>query len=160
MAGQRRGRRPLHGVEDTATTTPSLSHPLSSGRVCLHSIATDVPLSHPLNITPPAAGLVCMVLITGVALDTTPPYKSTPGDDIFKCQKVITRVCFHPFYTVYDSRRTYKREVCCRPKVCFTVFVLYHATDKVRSPLHHILQAKRAVKAGFEPNEIRTSIAG
>ena len=26
---------------------PSLSHPLSSGRVCSHSIATDVPLSHP-----------------------------------------------------------------------------------------------------------------
>ena len=101
-----------------------------------------------------------MVLITGGTLDTAPPYKSTPGDDIFKCQKVITRVCFHPFYTVYDSRRTYKREVCCRPKVCFTVFVLYHATDKVRSPLHHILQPKRAVKAGFEPNEIRTSIAG
>ena len=33
--------------------TASLSHTLSSGRVCSYSIATDVPLAHPLHITPP-----------------------------------------------------------------------------------------------------------
>ena len=60
-------------------------------------------ISHPLVITPPAAGLLCMVLITGGTLDTTHPYKSTPGDDIFKCQKVITGVCFHPCYTGSSS---------------------------------------------------------
>ena len=57
-------------------------------------------ISHPLVITPPAAGLLCMVLITGGTLDTTHPYKSTPGDDIFKVQKVVTGVCFHPCYTL------------------------------------------------------------
>ena len=41
-----------------------------------------------------------MVLITGGTLDTTPPYQSTPGDDIFKGQQAITGVCFHPC-TVY-----------------------------------------------------------
>ena len=80
--------------------TPSLSYPLSSGLVCSHSIATNVPLSPPLVITPPSAGLLCMALIIGGTLDTTPPYKSTPGDDIFKGQRVITGVCFHPCYTV------------------------------------------------------------
>lgn len=34
-------------------------------------------LSHP-----PAAGLPCMVLVTGDTLDSTRPYKSTPGDNI------------------------------------------------------------------------------
>ena len=41
-----------------------------------------------------------MVLITGGTLDTIPFYKSTPGDDIFKGQKVITGVCFRPCYAV------------------------------------------------------------
>ena len=47
-------------------------------------------------ITPQAAGLLCIVLITGGMLDTAHPYESTPGDDIFEGQKLITGVCFHP----------------------------------------------------------------
>ena len=85
--------------------TSSLSHLLSSGRVCSHSIATDVPLAHLLNITPPAVGLLCMVLITGGTLDTTAPYKSTPGDAFFKGHKVITGVCVYPCYTILVSTR-------------------------------------------------------
>ena len=57
-------------------------------------------ISHLLVITPPAAGLLCMALITGGTLDTTPLYKSTPGDDLFKGQKVFIGVCFHPCSTV------------------------------------------------------------
>ena len=41
-----------------------------------------------------------MVLITGVAVDTTHPYKSTPGDDTSKDKYVITGVCFHPLHLV------------------------------------------------------------
>ena len=48
-----RGLVTLLGDQRYRYHTPSLSHHLSSGRVCLHSIETDVPLSHPLNITPP-----------------------------------------------------------------------------------------------------------
>ena len=58
-------------------------------------------LPHPLVITPLTVGLLCMALITGGTLHTTPPYKSTPSDDIFKGQKVITGVCFRPCYTAY-----------------------------------------------------------
>ena len=52
-------------------------------------------LPHPL-----AAGLPCMVAITGDTLDTTPPYNSTPGDNVFKRQIVITGVCFLACCTV------------------------------------------------------------
>ena len=85
-----RGLVTLLGDQRYRYHTSSLAHPLPSGRVCSHSIATDVPSAHPLNIPPPryhpplpAVGFLCMVHITGGALDTTPPYKSTPGDDIF-----------------------------------------------------------------------------
>ena len=82
------------------------------GFVRTHSIAfIDTPLSHPLNLagvfelslstnndvsTPPrrhtpsvphplAAGLSCMVFITGDALNSTTTHNSTPGNHIFKC---------------------------------------------------------------------------
>ena len=38
---------------------------------------------------PPAAGLKCMVSITRGTLDSTHPNKSTPGDNIFKGQKLV-----------------------------------------------------------------------
>ena len=59
-------------------------------------------LPHPL-----AAGLPCMVAITGDTLDTTPSYNSTPGDNIFKSQIVITGVFFLSRYTVANYRRLY-----------------------------------------------------
>ena len=46
----------------------------------------------------PAAGLPCMVLTTGSALDSTPPYKSTSGGNIFSSQKDITKLRFHACY--------------------------------------------------------------
>ena len=54
-----------------------------------------------------------MVLITGGTLDTAPPYKSTPGDDIFKGQRVIAGVCFHPCYTVASVGSRCARKVEC-----------------------------------------------
>ena len=48
-----------------------------------------------------------MLLIIADALDSTPTHNSTPGDNIFKrqnivtlSQNVITGVCFLPCYTV------------------------------------------------------------
>ena len=41
-----------------------------------------------------------MVAVIEDTLDTTPSYQSTPGDNIFKRQIVITVVCFLPCYTV------------------------------------------------------------
>ena len=73
--------------------TSSLSHPLSSGRVCSHSIATDVPLAHPLNTTPPRYGTpqlrgsCACCLLPGVRKVAHTPRKSTPGDNVFKCDR-------------------------------------------------------------------------
>ena len=132
MAGQRRGR-PLH------TAPPKKGKKRTYGKLELkppdfaipesHSFVIKIPLPHPLFITPPviwpslfaldsnrrpvitppAAGLLCIVLITGGTLDTTHPYRSTPGDDIFKGQKFITGVCFHPCYTVVGQLTTSRR---------------------------------------------------
>ena len=41
-----------------------------------------------------------MVAITGDTLNSTPPYNSTPGDNILQRQIVIPGVCFLPCYTV------------------------------------------------------------
>ena len=82
--------------------TPSLSHLLSSGRACSHSLATDVPISHPVVYhTPQLRRLPCMVLITGGALDTTPRHISM----IFsKAKKLSPRgVVSSVFYTVRAS---------------------------------------------------------
>ena len=43
---------PAAAPESPATTKPPRYHTPSSGRVCSHSIATDVPLSPALNMTP------------------------------------------------------------------------------------------------------------
>ena len=53
---------------------------------------------------PPAAGPPCMVAITGDTLDTTTLYNSTPGDNIFKRQIVITGVCFLPCYNAIQPQ--------------------------------------------------------
>ena len=65
-------------------------------------VATDVPLSHLLNITPPCYHTPsCGAPVHGAyhrgTLDTTSPYKSTPGS------KVITGVCVHACYTVHTA---------------------------------------------------------
>ena len=77
---------------------------LSSGIVCSHSLASYVSLPHSLVITPPSSGASrarCFITRCTLdsthpwgTLDSTPPYKSTPGCDIFKGENVITGVCF------------------------------------------------------------------
>ena len=47
-----RGLFTLHSYQRYSELTPLLSHPLSPDRACSHSLATDVPLSPPLAITP------------------------------------------------------------------------------------------------------------
>ena len=42
-----------------------------------------------------------MMLMTRGTLDSTPPYKSTSGDNILKGQKIITGVCFDACYIRY-----------------------------------------------------------
>ena len=87
-------------IKDIACHTSSASHPLSPGRVCSHSRATDVPLAHPRSISQllvsrtPAAGLLRMVLITGGTLDTTPPYKAIPIMIFSKVKKLSPGCAF------------------------------------------------------------------
>ena len=121
---------PTAAPESPATTTPTSGETMPPGESheWLDNDGEDrfteskIPLPHPLVnthpviwpsmfaldsnrrpvITHPAAGVLCMVTITGSTLDTTHHYQSTPGDDIFEGQKVITGACFHPCCTVYD----------------------------------------------------------
>ena len=77
------------------------SHSLAIVNICV----STPPQYHTSSIPHPlAAGLPCMVAITGDTLDTTPPYKSTLGDNTFERQIVITGVCFLPCYTVLGVR--------------------------------------------------------
>ena len=58
-------------------------------------------------------------LTTGDTLDTTHPYNSTPGDNIFKRQIVITGVCFLPCYIYgihYEGDRARARKQINTPK--------------------------------------------
>ena len=67
---------------------------------------------------PLAAGLPCIVVITGDTLDITPPYNSTPGDNILKRQIVITGVCFLACYTVLRVLAALKYILPILPATC------------------------------------------
>ena len=80
--------------------TPSLPHPVLTTPPPHHTHSSPHPLLPHPSSPHPSCGAAVMGAITGDTLDTTPPYNSTPGDNIFKRQIVITGVCILPCYTI------------------------------------------------------------
>ena len=103
------------------------SHPFIYHTPNTHFRRSDVP-SHPLFITPPNTPCGCPYVVShpvvyhppfgahasctlspGVHKIPHPPQDTTPGDNVFKAQNVITGVCYLVSFTVGRSSRNSSR---------------------------------------------------
>ena len=91
------------------------------------------------------------MLVTGGTLDTTPPYKRTPGDGTLKGQKVISGACFHPCYAVPGIHHTL-HSITCTVVSCIQQGIVAPVAYQV------ILEPGIGQFREFEPRRVHTGI--